>query len=367
MSSSMSVLELPVGAHPDPDEFVQEAMAWHFDPSTGSPFWLERARSLDFDPRNDVRTFGDLALFPNVTDELRDVPVRDLIPKGFGDRPDIVGVIESGGTTGPPKRLPLLREFSDRVTSSNVASLERAGASKRDWLLCMPGGPHTAFEQHKRAATAWGVLTFGIDMDPRWVKKCLSEGRRGEAEAYAEHLVDQIEAVLRSQDVGRIGCTPPVLVRIAGRDDLVEIIRRSVESIGWGGASMDADTRALFRNEVFPGIQLDGGYGTTMALGGTSANERPGLIDDDPCIFDPSISPHVTFSVVNPETMRPVAYNERGRLLVNHLSKSFLLPNNLERDYATRVEPVHEQVGDSFADVAPVADFKGAQVIEGVY
>src|SRR5437879_6253753 len=87
----------------DPDKFVQAAMDWHFGPKTGSPFWLERARSLPFDPRTDVKSFQDLALFPNVANELRDVRAEDLIPKGYGPRPDVVGVFESGGTTGAPK------------------------------------------------------------------------------------------------------------------------------------------------------------------------------------------------------------------------------------------------------------------------
>jgi hypothetical protein len=52
---------------------------------------------------------------------------------------------------------------------------------------------------------------------------------------------------------------------------------------------------------------------------------------------------------------------------MNHVSKSMLLPNNLERDLATRVEPPPGQAGDSVADVSPVASFGGEDVIEGVY
>src|SRR4051812_23396633 len=96
--SADDVLDLPVGALPHPDEFVQAIMRWHFDPATGSPFWVERAARFDFDPIADVRTIEDLRLFPNVTDELREVPTERLIPLGFGDRPDVIGVIESGGT-----------------------------------------------------------------------------------------------------------------------------------------------------------------------------------------------------------------------------------------------------------------------------
>ncbi len=50
-------------------------MEWHFNPATGSPFWLRRSCSLDFDPRTDVTCHDDLRFFPNVATELRDVPM----------------------------------------------------------------------------------------------------------------------------------------------------------------------------------------------------------------------------------------------------------------------------------------------------
>jgi hypothetical protein len=52
---------------------------------------------------------------------------------------------------------------------------------------------------------------------------------------------------------------------------------------------------------------------------------------------------------------------------MNHISKNMLLPNNLERDMAVRIEPPADQVGDSVADVTPVAQFGNEAVIEGVY
>ena len=42
------------------DAHTVEMMAWHFHPSTGCPFWLERAASLPFNPLTDVRCFADL-------------------------------------------------------------------------------------------------------------------------------------------------------------------------------------------------------------------------------------------------------------------------------------------------------------------
>ncbi|WP_435874570.1 hypothetical protein [Nocardia vinacea] len=87
------------------DDYIRALMHWHFSEDTGSPFWLRRANTLDFDPLSDVRTFSDLSLFPNVVNEFREAPVEDMIPRGLtGADRVITGIYESGGTTGDPKR-----------------------------------------------------------------------------------------------------------------------------------------------------------------------------------------------------------------------------------------------------------------------
>ncbi len=43
---------------------------------------------------------------------------------GYGPNPDIVGVYESGGSTGAPKRVVFLRDWLDRATMQ--PSYERA-------------------------------------------------------------------------------------------------------------------------------------------------------------------------------------------------------------------------------------------------
>ncbi len=359
---SLDVLDAP---YPDPDEYVRAAMAWHFDPSTGSPFWLERAKTLDFDPRTDVRGHADLPLFPNVAAELRDVPVRDLIPRGYGDRPDVVGVFESGGTTGAPKRVVLLRDWMDRMVEWSVRNMDAHGFPHgTDWLGVVPTGPHVVGEYFRRFAATYGRHGFTVDLDPRWVKRLIAEGRRAEADAYSEHLIDQAALALRSQEIRVLTITPPLLERLARREELVELVNKKVRAIRWGGTQMDADSRFLYRTEIFPDTVLCGQYGSTMMLG--FAAERPGADDPAACVFDPC-SPAITFSVVAPESGSPVAYGERGRVVVNHVSRSFLLPNNLERDLATRVAPADGQAGDSLADITPVTRFEGEAVIEGVY
>ncbi|MFD5384073.1 AMP-binding protein [Streptomyces sp. NPDC127074] len=364
-TASLSVLDVPFDERPDPDEYIRAAMEWHFGPDTGSPFWLRKARTLDFDPRRDVKGVADLALFPNVTGELREVPVRDLIPQGYGADARIVGVFESGGTTGAPKRIVCLRDWLDRLTHGLSADLDGLGIPRGvDWLAIAPSGPHMVGEMVAGTAARHGGLMFRVDMDPRWVKKLISAGKAEETDAYVSHLVEQAAHVLRTQEIGVLMTTPPLLERLARHDDLIELIGEKVKGIMWGGAHMDADTRDLLRTEVFPGCALYGTYGNTMILGG--ATERLGLGPDEPCVFDPR-TPFVTFSVVDPASGEPVPYGERGQVVMNHVSKSALLPGNLERDLAIRVPPPEGAAGDSVADVGPVAMFDDEVVIEGVY
>ena len=43
------------------DAHVHETVQWHFDPSTGCPFWLQYAKDvLKFDPLHEINTYDDL-------------------------------------------------------------------------------------------------------------------------------------------------------------------------------------------------------------------------------------------------------------------------------------------------------------------
>ena len=54
--------------------------------------------------------------------------------------------------------------------------------------------------------------------------------------------------------------------------------------------------------------------------------------------------------------------------VVDFVTRGLFIPNNLERDEATRIEPADkDQLGDSFANVSPLREFAGVEVVEGVY
>ncbi|WP_374938348.1 phenazine antibiotic biosynthesis protein [Streptomyces sp. Ru62] len=340
-------------------------MRWHFDPATGSCYWLDRADRLAFDPRQDVKGVDDLMLFPDLADELRDVPVADLIPRGYGSDVRLLNVFDSGGTTGAPKRVVQLDDWMRHST-------EQVGKRLRDhglpvgaqWLTVAPTGPHLVGDVLQRAAGSLSGLGLNIDMDPRWVKKLVAAGRSDEVESYADHLVEQCRRILLTQDIGVLAATTPLLERFAREDDLLERINGSAQAIIWGGTHMDPDTRHLLATEVFPEVPLIGMYGNTMML--TALLERTGLSASEPCVFDP-VSPYVFLSVVDPDTGDTVDVGERGQVIVSHVSRSMLIPNNAERDTAVRMRPADGQAGDAVADVAPVPTVKGETVIEGVY
>ncbi|WP_431045434.1 AMP-binding protein [Streptomyces sp. P1-3] len=361
-----SILDLPLDRDLDPDEFVRAAMRWHFDPETGSPYWLRRAQTLGFDPRRDVTTYADLALFPQTADEMRDIPARDLIPHGYGDAPRVFGVFESGGTTGAPKRVVFMDEWNERTSDWMSLRMDAHDIPRdADWLTILPSGPHLVGMFSRQSTSRRGGIPFAIDMDPRWVKKLIAAGKGADAAAYAGHLLEQAAFILRTQRIGVLMTTPPMLELLARDEELTDLIARRVRAILWAGAHMDDDTRDLLRNEIWPDTTLLGVYGSTMILG--CSMERPGLADGEPCTFDPP-SPWTTFWVIDPDTRERVAYGQRGQVVMNHVSKGFLLPNNLERDTAIRSQPPDGTTAtDSVSTVKPLETFGDQRVIEGVY
>src|SRR5207245_2131156 len=78
------------------DARVREVVAWHFDPATGCPFWLEYAQKLGWDPRREISGFSDLSRLGAFEDDwLRGGPVQRWICRGYVGKP--VYVFETGG------------------------------------------------------------------------------------------------------------------------------------------------------------------------------------------------------------------------------------------------------------------------------
>ena len=126
------------------DDWVRHVIDIHFHPTLGTPYWIERARELGFDPRKEIRSYSDLALlgfFP--IEVLRKRDVRDFLPAAIARDVGHLRVHETGGTTGLPARIAF-RDFFAPITRWMDWYLDEVIGFPRgvNWLFIGPTGPH---------------------------------------------------------------------------------------------------------------------------------------------------------------------------------------------------------------------------------
>src|SRR6185436_14862570 len=145
MQASPSDPARAVGVSPDVsramlDQWVREVVAWHFDPATGTPYWLEFASKAGWDPRREITGFADLKRFGEFQDEaLRGGPVQRWIPKGLAGKP--VFVFETGGTTGIPKTRVAMDDFRIDYEIFSGTLPDEFFPRGANWLMLGPSGP----------------------------------------------------------------------------------------------------------------------------------------------------------------------------------------------------------------------------------
>ena len=177
------------------DAHVREVVNWHFNPETGTQFWLEKAKTLGFDPRKEVHTFDDLKKFGLFEDEwLRGGPVRRWVPKGLQDRP--IYVFETGGTTGIPKSRVVVDDFRIDYEMFSHTLPDQYFPTGANWLMLGPSGPRRLRLAVEHLCQYRGGICFCVDLDPRWVIKLIKKGWMEHLKAYQEHVIDQAVTVL---------------------------------------------------------------------------------------------------------------------------------------------------------------------------
>ncbi|MFB6303031.1 MAG: hypothetical protein ABEH78_09250 [Haloferacaceae archaeon] len=344
----------------DRDERVREVLDVHFDPETGTPYWLEWADEHDVDPRDAVGGFEDLkSVFePFDEDVIRHLPVEEFAPQAL-DGPR--RVYETGGTTGAPKRV-IMQDYW-RIQASWAASvLDGMGFPTGNTLMIgPPGGANNAgvFVQH--LAHEWDALPFHINMDPRWAKR-LSTGPRNRFDEYVDHLLDQAERVLTSQNIDVVFSTARLFERPRLRDLVAET---GVRGVYHGGTALDPDTHRVFREEWYDDVAFVGEYGNTlMGVAQEAPHLRPPAeraysLDYVPC------EPYFVAEIVD-EDGDVVPYGETGRVRVTVLGEDLFVPLLPERDTAMRVRGVEPLDWDWVRDPGTSAD-AAPGAVEGVY
>ncbi|MEX2672354.1 MAG: hypothetical protein WD294_09625 [Phycisphaeraceae bacterium] len=342
------------------DQHVREIVAWHFSPETGTPFWLDWAKQVGWDPASEVQSFADIARFPHFEDDwLRYEPHERFVPRAFEGKP--FTIFETGGTTGMPKQRigwedykTDYEQFSDRLDDKHFPPGEH-------WLMIGPTGPRRLRLAIEHLANHRGSSCYFIDLDPRWVKKLIAAKQFDQAKAYMEHVIDQALIILKHRKVSALFTTPKLLEALAEKVSLPEA---GIKGAFVGGTTMTPQYVRFLVEEILEGeVGFYPTYGNTlMGLAG----HKPLEAADQFSITYYAPQPRAVLRVVDPETDEPVAYDTWGRVELTTLTKELFLPRFLERDEAMRRRPCPQYPWDGVGEVRPFGQSKQA-IVEGVY
>ena len=343
------------------DAHVREVVAWHFNPETGSPFWLEFASKLDWDPREEIKTYNDLDRFGGFEDEwLRGGPVRRWVPKGLSGKP--IYVFETGGSTGVPKSRININDFRTDYEIFSDSLPDEYFPRGSDWLMLGPSGPRRLRLAIEHLAQYRGGISFCVDLDPRWVIKLIKWGEMTMMERYKQHVIDQAITILKAHpNIRCLFTTPKLLEALCEKISLKKV---GITGVFCGGTEMTPQFHRFAVEELLEGGYFAATYGNTLM--GLAANKPPLKEDNWAIIYYPP-SPRAAIEVVDPdEPTRMVDYGATGRVRLTTLTWEFFMPRFLERDEAEREAPCDKYPWDGVRNVRPFSRLQSS-VVEGVY
>ena len=310
------------------DAHVRAMVKWHFSEETGSPFWLEKKKTYDFDPLQ-IADFAGLRQFPPFEDDwLRGGPVKRWLPKGLEGKP--LYVFETGGTTGTPKsRLVAEDHWIDYELFSDTLPEEKFPMGS-DWLMLGPSGPRRLrLAVEHLAQHRGGGICFCVDLDPRFVVKSLKAGRTDVAKDYQKHVIDQAWTVLTSghSNIKCVFTTPKLLEALAMRaiEEETGLAELGITGIFGGGTEFTPQWYKFATEELLEGkVYLTPTYGNTLM----------GLACGKP--FDPADEYKITYYAPQPRAVtevvdfddhtRSVDYGATGRVKLYTLTPRTVHP-----------------------------------------
>jgi phenylacetate-coenzyme A ligase PaaK-like adenylate-forming protein len=357
----MSPSPSPEQARQTLDEHFREIVRWHFSPETGTPYWLDWARTAGWNPAEAVQSFADITRFEHFDGELlRTEPHERWVPKAYAGLPFMI--FETGGTTGMPKQRinweDYKRDYENFSQTLDDAAFPKGGY----WLMIGPTGPRRLRLAIEHLANHRGSSCYFVDLDPRWVKKLIKEKSFEQAKAYMRHVIDQAVSILQNRRVDALFTTPRLLEELSER---ISIPDAGIKGVFCGGTTMTPQTTRFLVEEVLENrVGFVPTYGNTLM--GLAAH-KPHLREDNYSITYHAPQPRAVLRVVDPEdTDRTVDHDEWGRVELTTLTKEFFMPRFLERDEALRRRPCAEYPWDGVGEVRPFgAD--AAKIVEGVY
>src|SRR5262245_43167746 len=346
--------------------WVREVVAWHFDPATGCPFWLDYAARLGWDPRKEITTFADLKRVGSFEDEwLRGGPVQRWIPKGLAGKP--VYVFETGGTTGQPKIRVAFEDFRTDYELFSDTLPDEYFPKGSNWLMLGPSGPRSLRLSVEPLAQYRGGICFCVDLDPRWVIKLIKKGWSEHLEAYKAHVIEQAVTILQAgHDARCMFTTPKLLEALALRlESMGTTIRKmGITGIFSGGTEFTPQWNRFAQEELLDGAFMTPTYGNTLMGLASSAPSGP-FNNYKIAYYSPQ--PRAVIEVVDfKDSNKVVEYGQTGRVKLTTLTKEFFMPGFLERDEGEREAPYEKYPWDGVSGVRPFHEFAATTTV-GVY
>jgi phenylacetate-coenzyme A ligase PaaK-like adenylate-forming protein len=349
------------------DAHVREIVAWHFNPETGTPFWLDKAKELGFDPRKDIHGYDDLKKFPHFEDEaLRGGPVRRWVPKAFQNKP--IYVFETGGTTGIPKSRTGIEDFRTDYELFSHTLPEKYFPKGANWLMLGPSGPRRLRLAVEHLCQYRGGICFCVDLDPRWVIKLIKKGWMDHLNAYKDHCIDQALTILSAgHDIKCMFTTPKLLEALAlGLEKKgSSIAETGITGIFSGGTEFTPQfTRFAVEELLGPSVYMTPTYGNTLM--GLACSKPVGPQDGYKITYY-APQPRAVLEVVDlDDSSKKVEYGQTGRVMLTTLTKEFFIPRFLERDEGEREPPYEKYPWDGVSGVRPYRGFASSTTV-GVY
>ncbi|MCA9433370.1 MAG: hypothetical protein KC940_22820 [Candidatus Omnitrophica bacterium] len=343
------------------NQHVKEIIHWHFSDETGCPFWLEWAKKAGWNPIEEIQTYEDIAKFPHFEDNyLRDLPHHQWIPKPYQGKP--FKIFETGGTTGMPKQRisweDHLIDYSEFSGTLDDEYFPRGG----NWLMMGPTGPRRLRLAIEHLANIRGGSCYFLDLDPRWVKIRLAQGKTDEVKEYMAHVISQAATIIKHREVRCLFATPRLLEALG---EEISVPEAGVRGVFCGGTSMTSQVIRFLCEEVLEeeGMLVPTYGNTLMGL----ACSKPVGPEDDYALTYYAPQPRAVLRVVDPnETTKTVELGEWGRVELTTLTKELFMPRFLERDEAIRRDPYVKFPWDGVGEVRPFG-FTEKKTIEGVY
>jgi hypothetical protein len=316
-------------------QLIRTIFAIHFDPESGTPYWLEQEKKAGINARKDIKTCADFHLLGSMDiQQLRSRPIRNFIPKGYTRQMPQMILSETGGTTGSPCR----RVFTPQEFESAFIRPWMNAVTMRDfplqgrWLFAGPGGPHVIAQAARKMARATGSLEpFSIDCDVRWFRR--QDKQSLGFTLYLDHVLSQAVNIIATQEINVLFTTPILLGKLA--EHMSDQQRQQIQGIHTGGMAQTREQTAQLQ-DAFPKAVILPGYGNSLF--GVTFEQTPPAADeesvftmDDPALWLQLVPLHED-NAIDLQAIQPA--DTLGRVILHRFDPSFLLLNLVERDTA---------------------------------